>query len=63
MRVIKFVSHISCSEVIISPGGKIMVYIERLSLMQSWGGGGGGGGGNPGFNFLKQFDKSYGSVT
>ena len=62
MRVIKFVSHISCSEVIISPGGKIMVYIERLSLMQSWGGGGGGWG-NTGFNFVKQFDKSYGSVT
>ena len=62
MRVIKFVSHISCSEVIISPGGKIMVYIERLSLMQSWGGGGGGGG-DAGFNFVKQFDKSYGSVT
>ena len=61
MRVIKFVSHISCSEVIISPGGKIMVYIERLSLMQSWGGG--GGRGNTGFNFVKQFDKSYGSVT
>ena len=60
MRVIKFVSHISCSEVIISPGGKIMVYIERLSLMQSWGG---GGRGNTGFNFVKQFDKSYGSVT
>ena len=63
MRVIKFVSHISCSEVIISPGGKIMVYIQRLSLMQSWEGGAGGGRGNTGFNFVKQFDKSYGSVT
>ena len=49
MRVIKFVSHISCSEVIISPGGKIMVYIQRLSLMQSWEGGGGGGGGGVGW--------------